>query len=109
MEKNSWPTPYYAVIFTSQRTTEDAEGYQEMSHRMSRLAAQQPGYLGVESYRNEAGKGITISYWKSEEDIRSWKAHWEHLRAQWMGKKQWYAYYRLQVCKVERAYQFGGK
>lgn len=106
MTTTNWPTPYYAVIFSSQRTPEDAEGYREMGQRMSELAAQQPGYLGFESYRNETGEGVTISYWQSEADIKNWKAHWEHLRAQWMGKKRWYAYYRLQVCRVERAYQF---
>ena len=106
MNRSDWPVPYYAVIFSSRRTESDAEGYGEMNERMSELAAQQPGYLGIESYRNETGEGGTISYWKTEEDIRNWKAHWEHLRAQRMGRKQWYEYYHLQVCRVERAYGF---
>ena len=49
------PTPpYYAVIFTSQRTPED-QGYGDMADRMVALAAEQPGYLGVESARGEDG------------------------------------------------------
>jgi len=106
MHKSNWPTPYYAVIFSSKRTAEDDEGYQEMSNRMSELATQQPGYLGIESYRNENGEGVTISYWENEEAIRNWKKNWEHLRAQRLGRKQWYASYHLQVCRVERAYAF---
>lgn len=109
MNKSTWPPPYYAVIFSSKRTTEDHEGYQEMNNRMSELAAQQPGYLGIENYRNEQGEGVTISYWKCEEDIKNWKGHWEHLRAQRLGKKQWYAYYHLQVCRIDRAYSFEKK
>lgn len=35
--------PYYAVIFTSHRTDGD------MANNMIELAAQQPGYLGIES------------------------------------------------------------
>ena len=43
--------PYYAVIFTSRRTEVD-NGYDAMAARMVELAAQQPGFLGVESARN---------------------------------------------------------
>ena len=47
------PTPpYYAVIFSSIRTEEDS-GYGETAERMVELAHQQPGFLGVESARNE--------------------------------------------------------
>ena len=48
--------PYYAVIFTSLRTEGD-QGYGAMAERMVELAAQQPGFLGVESARD--GLGIT--------------------------------------------------
>jgi len=39
--------PYYAVIFTSHRTDGD-HGYAEMAATMVTLAAQQPGFLGVD-------------------------------------------------------------
>ncbi|QDU27599.1 hypothetical protein ETAA8_26870 [Anatilimnocola aggregata] len=53
--------PYYAVIFTSQ-LADHAPGYDELARRMLELAAQQPGYLGVESVRDASGAGITVSY-----------------------------------------------
>jgi len=40
--------PYYAVIFSTLRTTVD-EGYMETTKRMEALAKQQEGYLGLES------------------------------------------------------------
>ena len=95
--------PYYAVIFTNQRTDGD-RGYGEMASRMMELAARQPGFLGAESTRDANGFGITVSYWQSEEAIHHWKANAEHLRAQEAGKKTWYANYALRVAKVERAY-----
>lgn len=58
--------PYYAVIFSSRRT-EDDQGYTEMAEKMLQLAAMQPGFLGVESAREDLG--ITVSYWKSLEAI----------------------------------------
>jgi heme-degrading monooxygenase HmoA len=95
--------PYYAVIFTSQRT-EGERGYNDMAARMAELAAQQPGFLGVESVRGADGFGITVSYWASEEAIARWKAHLQHQAAQEAGKRVWYANYQLRVAKVERAY-----
>ena len=95
--------PYYAVVFTSLRTDGD-HGYDEMAVKMVELAAQQPGFLGVESVRDAGGLGITVSYWESEEAIRRWKANAEHREAQERGRKQWYADYRLRVARVERDY-----
>lgn len=95
--------PYYAVIFTSQRT-EGERGYGSMADRMVQLASQQPGFLGVESTRGADGFGITVSYWASEEAIAAWKADVEHQQAQQAGKRIWYADYQLRVAKVERDY-----
>jgi len=75
-----------------------------MSDRMVELAKTMPGYLGDESVRDHAGVGITVSYWKTEEDIRNWKQNAEHLRAQEAGKSIWYSEYALRIAKVERAY-----
>ena len=71
--------PYYAVIFTSVQT-ENIEGYAEMADLMETLAKQQPGFLGIESARNEVG--ITVSYWQSLEGIKNWKTNLDHLTAQ---------------------------
>jgi len=95
--------PYYAVIFTSQRTEGDRV-YGQMADRMVELAAEQPGFLRVESARGADGFGITVSYWSSEEAITAWKAHMEHKPVQEAGKRVWYADYQLRVAKVERAY-----
>lgn len=93
--------PYYAVIFSSVRTDID-NGYAAMAEHMVQLAASQPGYLGVESARNEVG--ITVSYWESLEAIRQWKANAEHLVAQRLGREQWYSTFKTRICLVERDY-----
>jgi heme-degrading monooxygenase HmoA len=95
--------PYYAVIFSSLRTEGD-NGYGEMADRMMALAAQQPGYLGVESARD--GLGITVSYWRSLEDIAAWKRVMDHAEAQRRGRADWYTAYRTRIAKVERDYGF---
>jgi heme-degrading monooxygenase HmoA len=95
--------PYYAVIFTSILTAGD-NGYGKMAGRMMELAAQQPGFLGVESVRQDIG--ITVSYWSSLEAISHWKQNSEHLVAQKHGRSQWYADFRIRISKVERDYGF---
>lgn len=95
--------PYYAVIFSSQRTEGDRD-YGKIAERMVELAAQQPGFLGAESVRGVDGFGITVSYWSSPVAISAWKANIAHLVAQEMGKREWYEHYELRVAKVERAY-----
>jgi len=95
--------PYWAVIFTAQRSGDDA-GYSAMAEAMLALATQQPGYIGVESSRDIKGFGITVSYWADTASILAWKADLRHLAAQKRGHEAWYSHYRLRVAKVERAY-----
>ena len=97
--------PYYAVIFTSQRTPVD-QGYGDMAQRMVELAAQQPGYLGVDSARGDDGLGVTVSYWRSTDDIAAWRRHAEHRIARDTGRRDWYAHYTLRIARVERAYDW---
>ncbi len=100
---NTPKPPYYAVIFTSVRTQGD-DGYGEMAVKMVELAAQQSGFLGVESAREEVG--ITVSYWSDLESIKQWKANTEHLKAQRTGRERWYDSYQVRIAKVERDYGF---
>jgi heme-degrading monooxygenase HmoA len=95
--------PYYAVIFVSRRTPAD-EGYSATADRMEELARSMPGYLGIDSVRDAAGLGITVSYWRDEEAIAQWRAHAEHRMAQERGQREWYATYDLHVARVERSY-----
>ena len=95
--------PYYAVIFTSLRTEVD-NGYNAMAERMIDLAAQQDGFLGIESAREEVG--ITVSYWRDLEAIKLWKEHSEHRVAQEKGRQLWYSNFRVRVSRVERDYGF---
>jgi heme-degrading monooxygenase HmoA len=95
--------PYYAVIFTSIRTDE-MEDYGITAQKMVEMAAEQPGFLGVESARNDIG--ITVSYWSSLEAIRLWKQVTAHRAAQSAGREKWYSAYKTRICLVERDYEF---
>jgi heme-degrading monooxygenase HmoA len=94
--------PYYAVVFSSLRTSADGDGYAAMAERMVELAATQPGFLGVESVRDVDGQGITVSYWSSLEALHAWGRQAEHRVAQAQGRARWYEAFRLRICRVEQ-------
>lgn len=96
-------SPYYAVIFTSTRTEGD-NNYSEMAEKMVTMAKEQPGFIEIESAREEIG--ITVSYWKTLKAIADWKNNTDHLFAQQKGIKDWYLWYKVRICLVEREYDF---
>ncbi|UOB80607.1 antibiotic biosynthesis monooxygenase [Bacillus sp. ZJS3] len=102
LEKNN---SYYAVIFTSNLSNDTAD-YSTVADKMEELAKQQPGFLGVESARDHAGLGITISYWKSLEAIDNWKRNALHKEAKKRGREQWYENFHLRICLVEKEFKF---
>ena len=106
MEASSQEPQYYAVIFTSKRNLKD-DGYADMANRMESLSSTEPGFLGIQSVRGDDGFGITVSYWKSLDDIKRWKSNLEHRQAQALGRTKWYEGYEVRVCKVENYYEFG--
>ncbi|MFT7687414.1 MAG: heme-degrading monooxygenase HmoA [Candidatus Azotimanducaceae bacterium] len=96
------PTPpYYAVIFTS-IATDDSDGYDDMAQKMVSMAAEQPGFLGVEAARQNLG--VTVSYWTDLDAIKKWKSNEDHMQAQQTGRDQWYKSYKTRIAKVERDY-----
>ena len=94
---------YYAVIFTSTQN-DNTEGYSEMADKMEALAKQQEGYLGMDSAKNDVG--ITASYWAILDAIKNWKQQSDHLQAQLKGRSDWYSWYNVKICKMEREYEF---
>lgn len=106
MMTDTFAVPYYAVIFTSLRTLQEAEAYEQAAQRMLELVREQPGCLGVESTRGEDGLGITVSCWSSEAAILAWKENPEHRAIRERGRTTWYRHCTTRVSKVERNYLY---
>jgi len=97
--------PYYATIFTT-RMTNNLDGYEEMAGRMAELVNDREGFLGMTSARGDDGLGITVCYWRTEEDIAAWRTDLEHKKAQDGGRGRWYAQYTVEVARVDRTIEF---
>lgn len=94
----------YVVIFRAKLRSPDAE-YLRVSERMRDLALSQFGCLAFHALTEGTGE-IALSYWPSEDSIRAWKSHPEHLLAQEQGRQLWYESYSVQVAAISREYQF---
>jgi heme-degrading monooxygenase HmoA len=83
-----------------------------MAELMETLAKKQDGFISMASARNDTSTtlsgavGITVSYWESLEAIQDWKQQTDHITAQQKGIKDWYNWYNVRICKVEREYEF---
>lgn len=92
----------YVVIFRATVRSLDAE-YPAVAARMRQLALEQYGCIEFHSV-TEGINEVSLSYWPSEENIRAWKAHPEHVLAQQAGRERWYAAYSVQVAEIRREY-----
>jgi len=69
---------------------------------MRELALRDFGCTGFHSV-TEGSEEVALSYWPSEESIKAWKAHPEHIEAQRSGQ-YWYESYSVQIAEISREY-----
>ena len=93
------------VVFTSRRTPDHGEDYEEMSDRMVELVRDHPGFLRMTSVRDpRTRQGITVAWFEDESSVLAWKAHGEHAQAQRRGVADFYEEYDVTVATVDREY-----
>ena len=93
----------FVVIFRAKVRSTDNE-YTQVAARMRELALTQFGCLEFTAI-TEGPDEIALSYWPSEDHIRAWKTHSEHVLAQQLGRERWYESYTVQVAEVTREYR----
>ncbi|PID47151.1 MAG: antibiotic biosynthesis monooxygenase [Proteobacteria bacterium] len=94
----------YAVIFTAKIKKLD-EQYSKTAQKMRELAFSKYGCKEFNA-SEEDGMEIAVSYWQSLEDIQGWKKDIRHLEAQSLGKQKWYSWYKVDIAKIERNYEY---
>ena len=74
--------------------------------RMYELAQTMPGFLSYKDFSAPDGESITLIEFDGEENLRVWRNHPEHIEAQRLGREEFFAWYQIQVCRIERQYDF---
>lgn len=92
----------YAVIFHAKLKHRD-KTYDKTTEALRKLAFEKYGCLDFINMGKDE-RELSISYWKSKEDIQAWKHDPEHRAAQTLGQTRWYKTYSVQIVKVEKQY-----
>ena len=96
-------------LIRSRVKPEAREEYGELSARMSALAREMPGHISHKGFVAEDGEKVTIVEFESEEALRAWSVHAEHVEAKKKGRRDFFSEYRVQVCIVLRETAFPRK
>ena len=64
------------------------------------------GFISVERFQSlaEPGKYLSLSFWRDQAGIESWRAQRRHRAAQERGKREIFADFRISVAEVVRDY-----
>lgn len=90
------------TVFRSRLNPESQAEYQQSAARMSELAKGIAGYISHKGFTAADGERVTIVEFESEEGLRAWATHPEHVEAKKIGRQVFFSEYRVQVCNVVR-------
>ena len=64
------------------------------------------GFISVERFQSltEPDKLLSLSFWRDEDAVRTWRNHHNHRESQVKGRAEVFANYRLRVAAVMRDY-----
>lgn len=94
------------TVFRTRIKPEAQEEYGQWAKRMSELARSMPGYLSHKGFAADDGERLTLVEFESEEAMRAWAVHPEHVEAKKKGRKDFYLEYRVQICTIMRDSHF---
>lgn len=90
------------TVFRSRLNTQTQEEYQRWAARMSELVKDVRGYISHKGFTAADGERVTIVEFASEEGLRAWATHPEHVAAKKLGRDSFFSDYRVQICTVQR-------
>jgi heme-degrading monooxygenase HmoA len=95
-----------AVIFEVEPRPGAASRYLEIAAALRAELESIDGFISVERFESLARSGhyLSLSYWRDEAAVRSWRCHGLHRQAQREGRSDVLADYRLRVAMVVRDY-----
>jgi heme-degrading monooxygenase HmoA len=94
------------IVFRSRVKPQAMEEYGQWAERISQLAQTMPGYVSHKIFVAADGERVTLVEFESEEHVRAWATHPDHLQAKKKGRESFYSEYRIQICSVVRHSEF---
>ena len=95
------------IVFRARlRPGADVAALTPLGERMVALATAMPGFVSYKDFNAADGEAVTVVEFASEPELLAWRNHPEHVAAQERGRREFFSDYKIQICHVERAYQF---
>ena len=95
-----------AVIFEVQPRPGQKQAYLDAAASLRPLLDRIDGFISIERFESltNPGKILSLSYWRDEDAVRTWRNVEPHRRIQNAGRQAIFAEYRLRVAQVLRDY-----
>lgn len=94
------------VVFRSRLNPQHQAEYQQWATRMGMLARDIPGHVSHKGFTAQDGERVTIVEFETEQAMRTWAAHPEHVAAKKMGRGSFFSEYSVKICHMERESTF---
>lgn len=96
----------HAVIFEVRPRKDLKDDYLDLAAELRPELETIDGFISVERFASltEAGKILSLSFWRDEDAIKRWREHARHQAAQHRGRSALFADYRLRIAAVVRDY-----
>ena len=98
-----------AVIFEVEINPGRSEAYFDLAGTLRPELEAIDGFISVERFQSMStqGKYVSLSFWRDEKAVRTWREHAQHRLAQAKGKSGIFADFRIRVAEVVRDYSLG--
>jgi heme-degrading monooxygenase HmoA len=96
----------YVIVFRNRLKPDAMAEYTDWAERMGALARTMPGYVSHKGFTAADGERVTLVEFATEEGLRAWATHPEHVTAKQHGRAGFYSEYSLQVCTEQRVSRF---
>ncbi len=95
-----------AVMFEVKPTSEGKSEYLKIASELRTFLENRDGFISIERFQSltEEGKILSLSFWRDEKAIDTWRNVLEHRAAQKKGKQYLFHSYRIRAARVVRDY-----
>ena len=95
-----------AVIFEVMPASGEKQHYLDIAAKLRPLLDEIDGFISIERFQSltDAGKILSLSFWRDENAVKAWRNTGEHRAAQEAGRDHVFADYRLRIADVVRDY-----
>lgn len=95
-----------AVIFEVQAHATHQQTYLDIAAALKSQLNERDGFISIERFQSlsEPGKILSLSFWRDEDAVKTWRNLEAHRAAQGMGRQHIFSNYRLRIASVIRDY-----